>query len=629
MSVSGANSQRFYAAQNVQQSSDNEQSSSSLFGIFRTKKTVTDQQSSTTSIASSLLSTQKIDVHIGNEASFYGANVSADQISFHQADPNKAGQLLLGGSIDSSQSSHTEKSETGSVWQAQSGHGSTIETLNQTQLKGNVSFDNGLKISAQIPQGDWQTQIATLGTQGGLTYLTGLANNSNVQWQQVALAHDNWRYSQQGLTPAGAALLAIAVAAYTGGMGSGLLGTTTTTASGGSLTTLAGSTLVTTSATGAVTSTALGTAINAGFASLAAQASVAMVNNGGDIGKTLQELGSMSTVKNLATTMVTAGVLANLDQALGLTDSVQSATGQTGSSAVSSVNGVATSQAANQFSQNLLKNVVNNLAGSVIAAGMNGQPLNEQTLTGALSNALITAGMASGANAIGDAKVTGTLNAFTQDLAHPILGCAGGVASAGNSSGCAPGAVGAVVGEMAAQYINPTADPAQAAQTIAFAKTMSAIAGVLVGGGDNTTAVNVAATTGANAAENNWLSPKLSVVNSQASGACKNGDSKACDVVIALDNLDNATRKQLNELVTSCEGGKGDSSACTQAGQIIAQRNAIAKQEIKTCPAPYDCIGLYQPSAQENASAYGPGMPGWGSGATTPTADPITAAALI
>jgi filamentous hemagglutinin len=362
VNVSGVNSQRFYSAQNVQQSSDNEQISSGLFGITLSKKTVTDQQSSSVSIASTLLSTEKINIDVGNEASFYGANLSADQINFYQSDTSKAGQLILGGSIDSTQSSHTEKSGTAGLWQAMSGHGSSIETLNQTQLTGNVSFDNGLKITAQIPQGDLQTQVAALGAQGGLT-------------------------------------------------------------------------------------------------------------------------------------------------------------AQTGDSAVSSVNQVATSQAANQFSQNLLKNVVNNLAGSVIAAGINGQALNETTLTSALTNALITAGMASGANAIGDAATaTGTeaakINAFTQDLAHAILGCAGGTAMAGNSGGCAPGAVGAVVGELAAQYINPSADPALKEQTLAFAKTMSAIAGVLVGGGDdNVTAVNVAATAGANAAENNQLTHSKNILS--------------------------------------------------------------------------------------------------------------------
>ena len=38
------------------------------------------------------------------------------------------------------------------------------------------------------------------------------AARKSVNWQPVKLAHDQWSYSQEGLTPAGAALLGVAVA---------------------------------------------------------------------------------------------------------------------------------------------------------------------------------------------------------------------------------------------------------------------------------------------------------------------------------------------------------------------------------------------------------------------------------
>ena len=51
-----------------------------------------------------------------------------------------------------------------------------------------------------------------------LSQLSRRAAQANpVQWSQVQLAHDNWSYKSQGLTPARAALLSIAVAACTGG----------------------------------------------------------------------------------------------------------------------------------------------------------------------------------------------------------------------------------------------------------------------------------------------------------------------------------------------------------------------------------------------------------------------------
>ena len=85
----------------------------------------------------------------------------------------------------------------------------------------------------------------------------------------------------------------------------------------------------------------------------------------------------------------------------------------------------------NQFTQNLLKNVTDNVAGAGINSAISGKPLDESTLSSALSGALVTAGMDSGANAIGDAK----LNTLASSVAHAALGCVGGAAIAGNSSG--------------------------------------------------------------------------------------------------------------------------------------------------------------------------------------------------
>jgi large exoprotein involved in heme utilization and adhesion len=137
-----------------------------------------------------------------------------------------------------------------------------------------------------------------------------------VNWSQIQLAKDQWSYSQQGLTPAGAALLAIAIAVYTGGMGAELLGTTTATATG-TVTTLGGMTLATTTAATATagataTTFAAGAALNAGFTSLVTTAGVSFVNNGGDIGQTLKDLGDKDNVKNLLIAMGTGGVGASV-----------------------------------------------------------------------------------------------------------------------------------------------------------------------------------------------------------------------------------------------------------------------------------------------------------------------------
>ena len=178
-------------------------------------------------------------------------------------------------------------------------------------------------------------------------------------------------------------------------------------------------------------------------------------------------------------------------------------TGQSGAgSLTNSTSGIATSQALNDFAGNLAKNVTNNLTGTVINTAINGKPLNEAAIAGALTSALITAGTAQAANSIGDATQSGALNTYTQAIAHAVAGCAGGAAAAGNS-GCGAGAVGAVVGELTAQYAS-SSGMTDKTDITNLARLMSATAGLLVSNGD-TSAVNVAASMGANAAQNNRM----------------------------------------------------------------------------------------------------------------------------
>jgi Possible hemagglutinin (DUF637) len=122
-----------------------------------------------------------------------------------------------------------------------------------------------------------------------------------------------------------------------------------------------------------------------------------MVNNGGDIGKTLQQLGSEQSIKGLLTSMVTAGALDKLGNSAMFN-------GQSGAGA-SGVNGISTAQTAATFGDKLLKNITNNVAGAAIDSAINGKPLDEKALSSALSSALITTGLAAGANAIGDARM--------------------------------------------------------------------------------------------------------------------------------------------------------------------------------------------------------------------------------
>ncbi|MCV6688457.1 DUF637 domain-containing protein, partial [Neisseria meningitidis] len=191
-------------------------------------------------------------------------------------------KIILEG-IKSSIHTETVSSSKSTLWQKQAGRGSNIETLQLPSFTGPVapvlSAPGGYIVD--IPQGNLKTQIETLTKQPEYAYLKQLQVAKNINWNQVQLAYDKWDYKQEGLTEAGAAIIALAVTVVTSGAGTGaVLGLNGAAAA----------------------------ATDAAFASLASQASVSFINNKGNIGNTLKELGRSSTVKNLVVAAATAGV---------------------------------------------------------------------------------------------------------------------------------------------------------------------------------------------------------------------------------------------------------------------------------------------------------------------------------
>jgi filamentous hemagglutinin len=99
------------------------------------------------------------------------------------------------------------------VWPKQLNQGSRTEILTLPCFTGTVNtpFRAPGGITVQIPAGDIRSQIATLSQQPGMGYLNEFAARSDVNWQPVKLAHDQWDFKQEGLTLAGAALIGFAV----------------------------------------------------------------------------------------------------------------------------------------------------------------------------------------------------------------------------------------------------------------------------------------------------------------------------------------------------------------------------------------------------------------------------------
>lgn len=384
------------------------------------------------------------------------------------------------------------------LWQSQEGIGHNDETVVHTTMEAgnnvNINATGGVNIDVKN-LGTVQESVAELSKQPGLEYLATLQDNPNANFTMVDEAHKNWDYKAQGLTPEGAAILAIVVAVATAGTAAPLSAGASvgTVAAGGA--TAAGATAATATAVGTAASTATVGAIS----SLAATASVSLVNNQGDVGKVLKELGSSETVKSVLVSAVTAGAVQGL----------ASATGTTG--AFSKLD----------LAHQAERVAINTVANATVDSAINGTDLGKN-LTTNLKTSLVNAVGADAAGVIGAQNI----NAITAAVAHAAVGCAEGAAGGG---GCSAGAIGAAAGEIIARqqittssnslYQNAFADgkltPEETRELITGlnAATQSAVdmakmAGALaaLASGEDAKGINAASNTAAIAAENNATS---------------------------------------------------------------------------------------------------------------------------
>ncbi|HEZ4469426.1 TPA: S-layer family protein, partial [Neisseria meningitidis] len=333
--------------------------------------------------------------------------------------------------------------------------GSNIETLQLPSFTGPVapvlSAPGGYIVD--IPKGNLKTQIETLTKQPEYAYLKQLQVAKNINWNQVQLAYDRWDYKQEGLTEAGAAIIALAVTVVTSGAGTGaVLGLNGAAAA----------------------------ATDAAFASLASQASVSFINNKGDVGKTLKELGRSSTVKNLVVAAATAGVADKI-----------------GASALNNVSD-------KQWINNLTVNLANAGSAALINTAVNGGSLKDNLEANILA-ALVNTAHGEAASKIKQLDQ----HYIAHKIAHAIAGCA---AAAANKGKCQDGAIGAAVGEIVGEALVKNTDFSRMSATeiekakakiTAYSKLVAGTASAVVGGD-----VNTAANAAQIAVENNTLYPR-------------------------------------------------------------------------------------------------------------------------
>ncbi|WP_162818940.1 DUF637 domain-containing protein [Neisseria meningitidis] len=375
----------------------------------------------------------------------------------------------------------TVSSSKSALWQKQAGRGSNIETLQLPSFTGPVapvlSAPGGYIVD--IPKGNLKTEIEKLAKQPEYAYLKQLQTAKNVDWKQVQLVYDKWDYKAEGLTGAGASIIALAVAAATGGVGAGLIG-----------------------AAQGTTSAAIA---NAAFTSLATQASISLVNNKGNVGKTLKELGRSRTVKNLVVAAATAGV-----------------SNKIGTSALANVSD-------KQWVNNMTVNLADAGSAALINTAVNGGSLKDNL------EANILAALVNTAHGEAASKIKGLDQHYVaHKIAHAVAGCA---AAAANKGKCQDGAIGAAVGEIVGEALVKNTDfsdmtPEQldleVKKITAYAKLAAGtVAGVT--GGD----VNTAAQTAQNAVENNAVKAVVTaakVVYKVARKGLKNGKINVRDL---------------------------------------------------------------------------------------------------
>lgn len=306
---------------------------------------------------------------------------------------------------------------------------------------------------------DLKAQAQELAQQPGMAWLADLTKRNDVDWKTVQLVRDNWDYKHAGLTREGGIVVAIVVAIVTWGAASGVGASVTAS---------------TTTATGsAAVGAAAGAATTAAITTLASQAAVSLINNQGDVGKTLEDLSSDESIKQLQASMLTAGATAGVTSAFNLPNPA----------------------AANAtFASRFTTYATQAMVGAGVRSLVYGQPLEESAQT-----ALITALAQSLTSEIGDWGKEYKLDpgSAAKIVAHAVVQCA---AASVQGYDCGSAALGGAIAE-ALSPLTDTADQSPLSQDLKLRgqlgnaiSSMSALLAAKLTGSDTMTALGAAQT---------------------------------------------------------------------------------------------------------------------------------------
>jgi filamentous hemagglutinin len=372
---------------------------------FGSDKNSKHESQTITNVASNI-SGNNVNITSGANTVVVASNLTAT----NDVNINSGGIAYLGAAKDADYESNSKSSKSLN-WQSMSGSGHSDETVVHTKISagGDVNINALQGVIVDIKNGGTvQQSIDKLATQPGLEYLADLKNNPNVDWNKINEAHKNWNYKSQGLTEVGAAIVTIVVTVAT-----------MNSAAVQGLAAKAGTAAGTATGAASVSAAAYAGTIG-GMSALTSQASVSLINNQGDIGKTLRDIGSSETIKSVLVSAATAGAIAGLSNAAGV---------------------------AGKFSDFKLvdqakKVVITVGATATVDSIINGTDLGKN-LVSSLKTTLVSAVGSNAAGLIGE-----RLDGISAAVAHAALGCAEGAVGGG---GCTGGAIGAVAGELIAK----------------------------------------------------------------------------------------------------------------------------------------------------------------------------------
>ncbi|HCT6682724.1 TPA: hemagglutinin repeat-containing protein, partial [Pseudomonas aeruginosa] len=281
-------------------------------GSFGSKKTRRDEITDVTAVGSQISSGGDLTLLSGGDQTYQGAKLeSGNDLAIVSG-----GAVTFDAVKDLHQESH-EKSKGDLAWQSSKGKGQTDETVRQSQLvaQGNLAIKavEGLKIDLKhIDQKTVsQTIDAMVQADPQLAWLKEAEQRGDVDWRMVQEVHDSWKYSNSGLGAAPSLAIAIVAVAYLGPV----------------------------------------------YGAMASNLAIGTINNGGDLGKGLQQATSADSLKGYAIAAATAYLVSpQLDKAFGVSsDNINKVTKGFKLSTVEGIGGFAAYSIAQGFAQSVMQ----------------------------------------------------------------------------------------------------------------------------------------------------------------------------------------------------------------------------------------------------------------------------------